>query len=170
MITAVVVSAGGAVVYLQCFKPHHPDSWHGLDLRQALAPAALLRYAKLALPGIASMGEWWFWESIAFMAGELGRLQLATHTIGYAMIHPPRKPCMTDIYLYIDARTGSADVLMYTHHRLRHDPARIHGAAGCLDRRLRTYWAVALTAAGGSRPSPHPLGSDSLCGALRHLF
>lgn len=33
-----------------------------------------------------SMGEWWFWESICFMAGMLGNLQLATHTIGYAMI------------------------------------------------------------------------------------
>eukprot|EP01048_Picozoa_sp_COSAG05_P005229 COSAG05_NODE_305_length_11703_cov_15.056705_1_plen_613_part_00 len=75
-----------AVLYLRCASPHHPDSWYGFDLRNAMAPTALLRYAKLGLPGIASMGEWWFWESIAFMAGELGELQLATHTIGYAMI------------------------------------------------------------------------------------
>lgn len=52
----------------------------------ALSPEQLAMYARLSIGGIFSLSEWWFWESICFMAGRFSLLDLCIHTISYQLI------------------------------------------------------------------------------------
>lgn len=54
------------VVYLHFRPVYHPESWPGLTpsyIREALSPVPFLRFLNLSLGGVASLSEWWFWET-----------------------------------------------------------------------------------------------------------
>mmetsp|Transcript_19283 Transcript_19283/g.45037 ORF Transcript_19283/g.45037 Transcript_19283/m.45037 type:complete len:387 (-) Transcript_19283:110-1270(-) len=75
-----------AFCYISIFKPHDPRSWHGLDVRAALSRTGMAQFLKIAVPGIASMSEWWYWEVICAAVGVLGEFPLAAHSIAYAIV------------------------------------------------------------------------------------
>ena len=73
-------------VYFKIWSPHHPETWTGINLREALRFKRLARFLQLAIPGIFSKNEWWFWEVVCVLAGQLGEIELASHTIAYNLI------------------------------------------------------------------------------------
>ena len=66
--------------------PETAVGWAGIDLKSSLEPRELIAFLKLGIPGIFSMSEWWFWESMAFIAGELGKTALAAHSVTYSLM------------------------------------------------------------------------------------
>ena len=56
-----------------------------------------VRLLRLGVPGVLANSEWWFWEAVAFMAGELGTASLAAHTVAYS----PFFFSQNSIYFYI---------------------------------------------------------------------
>lgn len=75
-----------AVGYIVVCKPMEPGTWPSFQLRAALEPSQVLCFLRLALPGVLSMSEWWFWEATCFLAGKIGTLALAAHSIAYSLV------------------------------------------------------------------------------------
>jgi len=75
--------AGSWVVYL---SPHQPETWGGIQWKEALSWDCVQVYLKLGIPGIMAMSEWWFWEIVCFTAGAMGTEPLAAHTVAYNLI------------------------------------------------------------------------------------
>ncbi|GMI52517.1 hypothetical protein TeGR_g8368 [Tetraparma gracilis] len=73
-------------------RPHDPRTAEafrgdpGALLRQALDPASLATYVKLAVPGVLSMSEWLYWEVVCFAVGTLGVSAFAVHAVPYSLI------------------------------------------------------------------------------------
>mmetsp|Transcript_5325 Transcript_5325/g.10148 ORF Transcript_5325/g.10148 Transcript_5325/m.10148 type:complete len:500 (-) Transcript_5325:2299-3798(-) len=68
---------------------YEKETWPGLTfpiIAEALRFDQLARYAKLSFGGILSLSEWWFWESICFIAGKFSLIDLCVHTISYQLI------------------------------------------------------------------------------------
>jgi MATE family multidrug resistance protein len=68
---------------------YEEKTWPGLTLpfiAEALSFDQLAKYAKLSVGGVLSLSEWWFWESICFIAGKFGLVDLCVHTISYQLI------------------------------------------------------------------------------------
>lgn len=42
---------------------------------------AVREFAWLGVSGVVSMTEWWYWEAAAFVAGRLGPVALAAHSV-----------------------------------------------------------------------------------------
>lgn len=76
-------------IYLRVRKVYHPQTWPGLTyhyVQEAISPKPMLRFMKLSLGGVLSLSEWWFWETICFIAGRFGIVPLCVHTIAYQLI------------------------------------------------------------------------------------
>ncbi|CAK0892122.1 unnamed protein product [Prorocentrum cordatum] len=78
-----------AVADLRCQRPGPATGafpgWAGL-LEAWHSQGELLSFARLALPGVLSMTEWWFWEVTCFRAGTFGAEQLAAHSLIYMLV------------------------------------------------------------------------------------
>eukprot|EP00041_Stephanoeca_diplocostata_P015238 m.289886 g.289886 ORF g.289886 m.289886 type:complete len:512 (+) comp19973_c0_seq1:196-1731(+) len=59
------------------------ETWGGFSMAEAMESKAMWEYLRLSLSGLLSMTEWWYWEILAFLAGRLGTVSLATHSIAY---------------------------------------------------------------------------------------
>jgi len=86
---AAAVQAVGSVLYLGLVRPGAATGnfpgWAGL--REALNNwAEVKHFLWLAIPGILSMTEWWFWEVTCFRAGVFGATSLAAHTVAYMLV------------------------------------------------------------------------------------
>lgn len=75
------------LIYIKCTKQssYKEETWNGISwkiLKEAVYNVdEVLIYIKLALGGIFALSEWWYWESIGFVAGRLGVLSLCVHSI-----------------------------------------------------------------------------------------
>lgn len=70
------------LLYLSIFKPHMKGTWPGFRAwKEALRYEPFVQFFKLALGGILSMSEWWFWEVICLIAGSFGVVPLSVQTI-----------------------------------------------------------------------------------------
>ncbi|KAH8112458.1 MOP flippase [Phellopilus nigrolimitatus] len=72
------------LVIITVVSPQHRNNktWGGLKLREALDPNGVLRFLKLAVPGILMVGtEWAAFEIVALAAGRLGTLPLAAQSV-----------------------------------------------------------------------------------------
>eukprot|EP00522_Entomoneis_paludosa_P004707 CAMPEP_0172470908 /NCGR_PEP_ID=MMETSP1065-20121228/67534_1 /TAXON_ID=265537 /ORGANISM="Amphiprora paludosa, Strain CCMP125" /LENGTH=505 /DNA_ID=CAMNT_0013228977 /DNA_START=52 /DNA_END=1569 /DNA_ORIENTATION=+ len=68
---------------------HHPETWPGLSwefVAGALELDSIRRFCRLAIGGILSMNEWWFFEIMCFIAGSFGVESLDAHTIAYNLV------------------------------------------------------------------------------------
>lgn len=76
-------------LYLSRTKSYVKDTWHGINLevmKKVFDRRDLAKFAKLSLGGIFALSEWWYWESICFVAGRLGVLSLCVHSVTYQLI------------------------------------------------------------------------------------
>jgi len=78
------------VLYMKIYPSiYHPDSFPSSwsYVKEGLTrQAEFVRFAKLSVGGVFSLSEWWFWESMCFLAGTFGVEQLSAHTIAYNII------------------------------------------------------------------------------------
>ncbi|CAE6952328.1 unnamed protein product [Symbiodinium sp. CCMP2592] len=88
-LAAVSVQAVTGLAYMAIRKPGEatqafPGLFRGLG--EAAAKDGLCQFLKLAVPGVLSMTEWWFWEVTCFRAGVFGASSLAAHTVVYMAV------------------------------------------------------------------------------------
>ncbi|CAE7634030.1 unnamed protein product, partial [Symbiodinium pilosum] len=85
---AVTVQALAGMAYLAICRPGEAtQAFPGLrGLRSAAEKDGLRKFLKLAVPGVLSMTEWWFWEVTCFRAGVFGAHSLAAHTVAYMAV------------------------------------------------------------------------------------
>ena len=79
------------VICLRVMRPvHNPETWpERLTIeyvREALRWKPLLQFLGLSVGGIFSMMEWWFFETMCFIAGSFGVVALCVHTIAYNLV------------------------------------------------------------------------------------
>ena len=55
-------------------------------IKEALALDPMLHFLHLSLGGVLALSEWWFWETMCFVAGSFGVVRLCAHTIAYNLI------------------------------------------------------------------------------------
>lgn len=70
-------------------ESYEKRTWPGLTLpiiAEALSLDQLAKYAKLSVGGVFSLSEWWFWESVCFIAGTFSLVDLCVHTVSYQII------------------------------------------------------------------------------------
>eukprot|EP00924_Labyrinthula_sp_SR-Ha-C_P015509 snap_masked-scaffold_4-processed-gene-1.29-mRNA-1 protein AED:1.00 eAED:1.00 QI:0/0/0/0/1/1/3/0/493 len=66
------------------YKIRHPNSWRGFfsrSLPEALSKQNIWNFGRLALPGVLSMSEWWFWDTVTIFVGTLGKEALAAQSV-----------------------------------------------------------------------------------------
>eukprot|EP00039_Didymoeca_costata_P011348 m.158896 g.158896 ORF g.158896 m.158896 type:complete len:476 (+) comp15141_c0_seq12:316-1743(+) len=74
-------------LWIACFDGKHDQlTLPPLDMNKILDKKEVLQFLRLALPGVLGMSEWWLWELLAFMAGRLGTVALAAHSICYNVV------------------------------------------------------------------------------------
>jgi MATE family multidrug resistance protein len=76
-------------LYLSQTKSYVKDTWQGINLelmKKVFEKRDLIKISKLSLGGIFALSEWWYWESICFVAGRLGVLSLCVHSVTYQLI------------------------------------------------------------------------------------
>ncbi|CAE7510400.1 unnamed protein product [Symbiodinium natans] len=86
---AVTVQAAAGLLYLAIRRPGEAtQALPGLlqGVRDAARTDGLCEFLKLAVPGVLSMTEWWFWEVTCFRAGVFGAHSLAAHTVAYMAV------------------------------------------------------------------------------------
>jgi len=71
---------------LACTKNHHSETLPSDIHFSSLTWVSFKPVFRLAVPGVFSMSEWWFWELVCFFAGEFGVVELASHSIAYSLI------------------------------------------------------------------------------------
>ena len=69
------------LLYLVVLKPHHPETWPGLKIKEALQWNSLKPFLVLAGGGMLATCEWWFWEVFSLVIGSFGVIPLSIHTI-----------------------------------------------------------------------------------------
>jgi len=77
------------ILYVMYTQSYVKETWNGINIdiiRNVLNQNELLSFAKLSMGGIFSLSEWWYWESICFVAGRLGVLSLCVHSVIYQLI------------------------------------------------------------------------------------
>lgn len=67
---------------------HHPETIpsFNLDIEHVLDLEGMAKFGYLGFFGIISNTEWWYWEAIAFIAGQCGSVELAAHAIAYNVL------------------------------------------------------------------------------------
>lgn len=71
-------------VLIYMIKPQRPETWSGSfwkNVNEALRAKPMLYFCRLALGGVLSTSEWWFWEVMTLIAGNFGVVSLAAHAI-----------------------------------------------------------------------------------------
>jgi len=63
-----------------------PDIFDRTTWIESLQIGPVKVYAKLAIGGIMSLSEWWYWEALTFIAGQIGVASLTVHTIAYQLV------------------------------------------------------------------------------------
>lgn len=77
------------LVYLWFRPVYHPSTCPQFTwkfLKQSLEWDNTARFLRLAIGGILSMNEWWFFEIMCFIAGSFGVESLDAHTIAYNLV------------------------------------------------------------------------------------
>ena len=69
------------LLYLVVLKPHHPETWSGLKIKEALEWNSVKPYLVLASGGLLASCERWFWEILSLVIGSFGVIPLSIHTI-----------------------------------------------------------------------------------------
>jgi Na+-driven multidrug efflux pump len=85
----MLFQAIASLAYLCLFKPGQATrAFPGrAGLVEALGSRSeLVIFARLAVPGVFAMTEWWFWEVTCLQAGAFGAESLAAHSIVYLMV------------------------------------------------------------------------------------
>ena len=75
-----------SLIYAATIAPYKKETWSGFKASEAFSPKRLKACLKLGIPGILANNEWWYWECVCVLAGELGELELASHTIAYNVV------------------------------------------------------------------------------------
>lgn len=68
---------------------HKTETWPGLTrefVASSLELDSIQKFRRLAIGGILSMNEWWFFEIMCFIAGSFGVESLDAHTIAYNLV------------------------------------------------------------------------------------
>jgi MATE family multidrug resistance protein len=90
IVVTQTVQTSLAVLYMVVIDGSYvKKTWPGLDwdfVKEAFNPSELLKYFKLSIGGVVSLSEWWFWESICFIAGKFGLTSLCAHSIAYQIL------------------------------------------------------------------------------------
>jgi len=73
----------GTLVYIVYSKQLHPEIWDaGWNWNKSINNrSAMKEYTKLSFAGLFGLSTWWFNECVSFLAGTLGVVSLATHSI-----------------------------------------------------------------------------------------
>lgn len=75
------------VIYVAVGQPHQTQTWNGFaSLAQLIDSSSLRVFLRLGVPGVLSNSEWWFWEIIAMVAGKLGVVEFAAHSVAYNVV------------------------------------------------------------------------------------
>ena len=75
------------LIWVKVFKPHHADTWVFPVAPSLLFDRTAMRiFINLAVPGVASMAEWFFFEFFVFLSGEISAAALAANSICYNLI------------------------------------------------------------------------------------
>ena len=77
------------LVYLHFHPAFVPETWPGLSmtlLQKSLQTRPTWQFFRLAVGGILSMNEWWFFEIMCFIARSFGVVSLDAHTVAYNML------------------------------------------------------------------------------------
>lgn len=75
-----------ALAYIAIGRPHDARTWAGVEVRHALTRHGMAHFLRIAVPGVFTMTEWWFWEVVCACVGALGEEQLASHLIAYSIV------------------------------------------------------------------------------------
>ena len=89
VVLSQTVQASSVLLLLRFARPHLSETWPGMTRRfwaESLRLGPMLRYARLSAGGVLSFSEWWFWETMCFVAGSLGVVPLCVHTIAYQIV------------------------------------------------------------------------------------
>jgi len=85
----MMVLLAGYFIIRRNDPPYKPETWPGLSrklIAEALRPRQLLQFFSLSVGGVFSLSEWWFWETMCFIAGSFGVVALCAHTIAYNLV------------------------------------------------------------------------------------
>jgi Na+-driven multidrug efflux pump len=77
------------LAYLRLRPVYRKETWPGLSwpfFCEAVRPKKLREFASLSLGGVMSLSEWWFWETMCFVAGTFGTVAFCAHSIAYNLI------------------------------------------------------------------------------------
>jgi MATE family multidrug resistance protein len=76
--------------YLWIHPVYHPETWPDLSspvlVAKALQWEPTWQFLRLAIGGVLSMNEWWFFEIMCFIAGSMGVVSLDAHTVAYNLV------------------------------------------------------------------------------------
>lgn len=77
-----------SLFHVRYWKPHNTQTWPGVYSlwKDSFEVEAVVEFLQLSTGGVTSCMEWWFWEAIAFVAGKLGVLPLAVHSVAYQLV------------------------------------------------------------------------------------
>ena len=75
-----------SLLYAVTLAPYNKETWKGFSVTEAFNVRRLKACLKLGIPGILANNEWWYWECVCILAGDLGELELASHTIAYNVV------------------------------------------------------------------------------------
>lgn len=77
------------LAYLRLRPVYKRETWPGLSwcfIREAVQWEKMMEFVNLSLGGVLGLSEWWFWETMCFIAGSFGTVALCAHTIAYNLI------------------------------------------------------------------------------------
>ena len=84
-VTNQVVSVGSCLLWVWCAQPHDSRSWPGFRW-SAFRWARVKTYLKLAVPGVFTLSEWWYWEVVCFFTGWISEHAQAAHSCAYFVV------------------------------------------------------------------------------------
>jgi Na+-driven multidrug efflux pump len=77
------------LAYLRLRPVYKKETWPGLSwpfFCEVVRPKKLKEFVSLSLGGVLSLSEWWFWETMCFVAGSFGTVAFCAHSIAYNLI------------------------------------------------------------------------------------
>ena len=79
----------GLLAYLSLRPVYKAETWPGLSwslIVESVRWDKMMEFIHLSLGGVMGLSEWWFWETICFVAGSFGTVAFCAHTIAYNII------------------------------------------------------------------------------------
>mmetsp|Transcript_10009 Transcript_10009/g.19245 ORF Transcript_10009/g.19245 Transcript_10009/m.19245 type:complete len:522 (-) Transcript_10009:369-1934(-) len=78
------------LLYLRIRPVYKAETWPAtIDLSfigECVQCDKMMEFASLSLGGVMGLSEWWFWETMCFVAGSFGTVAFCAHTIAYNII------------------------------------------------------------------------------------